>query len=90
MFSYIFAFSIDSSDMRSTVYRDRSLTVPSYDQQSRFKGQAVSSSKNITWVLAFQKFEFCLKTITMPNTSYLVKSLIVSLFLQPRLMCSEF
>ena len=43
IFSYISAFSIDSGDMRSAVYQDRSLRVHLFDQRSRSSCLEISS-----------------------------------------------
>ena len=51
---------------------------------------AVNFEQRFYMYLAFQSFEICINISTMPNTSYLVKSLVVFLFLQPKVVSSGF
>ena len=47
IFSGFFALNINSDDMQSDVFRDRSLMIPLLDQWPRSQDKAVSSNKNI-------------------------------------------
>ena len=69
----------------------RSLRVPLFDQRSRSKDRSSCEFEQELYIcFTSEDFEFYLNRSTMPNTRYLVRSLILSVFLQLRIISSRF
>ena len=78
MSTCFFAFAIDSGDMQSAVYPDKFLRTPLFNQRSRSEDRS-SCEFEQKYYMSFSfsdSLNFIKTQVPMPNTGYLVRSLI--------------